>query len=194
MYKRVCACLLVLSLFVAACGGSNSGGSSNIAGYTTGYTPEKPGTLKPGDSVPPPTGDVVLTITGKISVHNVGDRLDLDMNTLERLDQVSYATNDAGIRRRATYRGILLKQVLDLAGIAKDATTLQATALDDYQTELPLTVLQWPVMLATFRDGVRMAKVDKGPMEIVFPYDGFNIDPTTYDPKWVWMLRKLEVR
>ncbi len=49
-------------------------------------------------------------------------------------------------------------------------------------------------MLATKRDGQRMPVSDKRPLEIVFPYNSFEIDPVAYDPMWVWQLRSIEVR
>lgn len=154
----------------------------------------RPRTLGQTPPVPPPQSPVVLSVTGRIAVTNRANRLDLDLATLEQLALSAYTTYDAGIRRRATYQGVLLADVLALAGISVDATTLQASALNDYVTDIPLTALQWPVMLATFRDGQRMTIAEKGPIEIVFPADTFAIDPAVWDPKWVWMLRTLDVR
>ncbi|KAB8140768.1 molybdopterin-dependent oxidoreductase [Chloroflexia bacterium SDU3-3] len=154
----------------------------------------RPRTLAQTPSLPPPHDPVVLSVTGRIGVTNRADRLDLDLTTLEQLALYAYTTYDAGIRRRAAYQGVLLSDVLQLAGMAADATTLQASALNDYVTDIPLTALQWPVMLATFRDGQRMPIAEKGPIEIVFPADSFAIDPAVWDPKWVWMLRTLDVR
>lgn len=180
----VLTCLILLFGTVAGCGTSRA----------TGYTLVQAGPLKPGASIPPPTGPVVLSLTGKIAVKNAGDRLDLDLPALEQFDLIEYATNDTAIRRRAVYRGVLLKDVLTIAGADPNAVELRAWALDDYETIIPLSVLQWPVMLATFRDGQRMTVRDKGPIEIVFPYEGFDIDPARYDPMWVWSLRTLDVR
>jgi hypothetical protein len=79
--------------------------------------------------------------------------------------------------------------------VAQDATTLHTVALNDYATDVPIEPIgKWPVMLATKRDGQRMPVSDKGPIEIVFPYNSFQIDPTVYDPMWVWQLRSIEVR
>src|SRR5262245_54160035 len=160
-----------------------------------GFTTISTGTIAPNDSIPPPTGPVVLSLSGKIGVTNVADRLDLDMDTLERLGLIEFAVDDPYLKRSTTYQGVMLKRLLDVAKVPQDATTLHAVALNDYATDVPIEpVRTWPVMLATKRDGQRMPVSDKGPIEIIFPYNSFKIDPTTFDPMWVWQLRSFEVR
>jgi hypothetical protein len=108
---------------------------------------------------------------------------------------IEFTVDDPYLKRPTTYQGVIVQRVLDVAHIAQDATTLHAVALNDYATDVPIKPLgQWPVMLATKRDGQRMPVSDKGPIEIVFPYNSFTIDPTVYDPMWVWQLRSFEVR
>ena len=50
--------------------------------------------IHPGDPIPPPSGEVVLTVSGNLGVTNVGDTLQLDMPTLERLGLVKYSIID----------------------------------------------------------------------------------------------------
>lgn len=47
------------------------------------YETIKSASIRPGDSVPRPKGDVILTISGKIDHFNNGVDLDFDMETLK---------------------------------------------------------------------------------------------------------------
>jgi hypothetical protein len=184
--KRIALGVLLLTLLIA-CGAET--------GTRSAYTTISTGTLTPSDSIAPPAGPVVLSLTGKIGVTNAEGRLDLDMNTLERLGLIEFTVNDPFLKRGVTYQGILLTRLLEVARVPQDATTLHTVALNDYATDVPIAPTRtWPVMLATKRDGQRMPVADKGPIEIVFPYNSFDIDPITYDPMWVWQLRSMEVR
>lgn len=184
MYRPLLLALLVILL--SACGGS--------AATTTGYTTISPATIAPGDAVPAPTGEVILTLRGKIGHTNVGDRLDFDMETLERLGVVEFKVNDPHLKAATTYRGVLMERLLAVARVPSDAVNLQAIALNDYKVPVPISAMrQWPVILATLRNGERMPVSDKGPLEIVFPYDSFEIDRTLHDPMWAWQMRTLEV-
>jgi len=178
---------LLLAL-ISACGAV----SNNAA---AGFTTITASSIAPNDSIAAPSGPVVLSLSGKIGLTNAAGRLDLDMDTLEQLGLIEFAVDDPYLKRSVTYQGVLLKRLLEVARVPQDATTLHTLALNDYATDVPIEPLKpWPVMLATKRDGQRMPVSDKGPIEIVFPYNSFQIDPTTYDPMWVWQLRSIEVR
>ncbi len=159
-----------------------------------GYRVVQAGSIQPGDTLSPPAGTVILTLTGKIGVTNAADRLEFDMETLEQIGLVEYTVDDPHLIETVTYQGVLLEPLLAVAQITPDATELQATAVDGYQTIIPLRVLEWPVMVATRRDGERMPLTAKGPLQIAFPYNTFEIDPIVHDPMWVWHLAALEVR
>lgn len=151
--------------------------------------------LSPGNTVPVPTGPVILSISGKIGLTNVGDRLDFDLATLEQIGLIEYQVDDPDMKYTVTHTGVLLEQVLKVAQISPDAKELFTTALDDYKIAIPIDVTtRWPVMIATLRDGQRIPANERGPIEIVFPNKHFSIDPLLYDPMWVWQLRTMEVR
>lgn len=180
------AWIIVVCLMLGAC--------STAPATDPGYTLINAGSIQPGDSIPPPAGTVLLILTGKIGVTNIEDRLEFDMETLERVGLVEYTVDDPHLVKTVTYQGVLLEQLLAVAQMSPDATELRATAVDDYQTIIPLRVMQWPVIVATRRDGERMPLTAKGPLQIAFPYNTFEIDPIVHDPMWVWHLAALEVR
>ncbi|GAB4213288.1 MAG: hypothetical protein OHK0022_50200 [Roseiflexaceae bacterium] len=176
------AVLAVALLVLAAC-----------AARPPAFREAGPASLRPGQPVPTPSGPVVLTLHGLVGCTNQGDRLDFDLATLERLGLISYVVDDPELKRPIAYTGVLLERVLDAACIPAEATTLYATALNDYKVTIPRSVVRWPVMIATLREGKRMPVADKGPLEIVFPTRAAVFDPVVYNPMWVWQLRSIEV-
>jgi hypothetical protein len=152
--------------------------------------------IEAGDPVPPPAGPVILTIRGNIENTNVDDTLQFDMATLERLGLVEYSVDDKQAEGgEALFRGVLIDQLLAVAGAAADATTLNTVALNDYGVEIPITdVRTYPVLLATAVDGERMDVARYGPTRVIYPYGFYDLDETVYDPRWIWQLATIEVR
>jgi len=185
MRTTVTFCLICIGFFLVACQSTSTG---------TMYRVISQPSIKPGDSVPKPAGSPVLTLKGMISNTNGTERLDFDMQTLEQLGLIEYEVDDPFLKRVVAYRGPLLRDVLAVAGVSTNAKELFATALNDYQTTIPLEVNKWPVIIATFRDGKLMSIEEDGPLEIVFPSKHFDIDPMKYNQMWVWQLRELVVR
>jgi hypothetical protein len=153
------------------------------------------GTLKAGSPIPIPTDKVVLTMEGNISQKNVGETLQFDMATLESIGLVQYKVNDPFEKKSIVYSGVLLSELLKVAGADKAATTLKLWALDDYSTDMKVSdANKWPVLIATQADGVYMPVNKKGPLISVFPFDDFSeIDHLTYDNQWLWALAKITV-
>ncbi len=179
--------LLVLIPILAACGRPTA---------STTYQTVSEGTLKPGDAVPAPKGDVLLTVDGKISQTNAGDTLQFDIATLESIGTVEYRVDDPFIKKNILYAGVLLSRLLDVAGAAPDATTLTLRALDDYSTDMKISDAdKWPVLVATRADGAFMTVDNNGPLISVFPFNDFpEIDHLTYDAQWLWSLSGITVK
>src|SRR5262245_25954864 len=102
--KLIAIGILLLTL-LSACG---------TQPYTeAGFTTVTAGTIAPNDTIAPPSGPVVLSLTGKIGATNAAGRLDLDMDTLERVGLIEFAVDDPYLKRSVTYQGVLLKSLLD---------------------------------------------------------------------------------
>lgn len=153
-------------------------------------------TLKPGSAIPAPAGDAVLTMDGKISQTNSGKTLQFDMATLESIGVVEYKVDDPFAKKTVLYAGVLLSQLLKVAGAEPDATTLTLRALDDYSTDMSIAdANKWPVLLATRADGQYMPVDQSGPLISVFPFNDFpEIDHLTYDAQWLWSLSSITVK
>jgi len=180
----------LLTITASACGGEKEAEQISAA-YAVIREPE----ISPGDSVPAPTGEVILTLTGNITTTNVGDELQFDMETIERLGVVTYRVYDKQAEgREVFFEGVLLKQLLAVAGLDPEVTALNAVALNDYAVEIPITdVENYPVLLATSVERERMTVERYGPTRIIYPYHAFALDETVYDPRWIWQLATIEL-
>ncbi len=140
-----------------------------------------------------PTAAVVLTIGGRVGEPNAGALAVFDMTMLERLAQHSFVTRTPWFTQPRKFSGPLLRDVLATAGC--DGTTLRATALNDYEVELPFDdARQHDVLLARLLDDQPMSVRDKGPLFIIYPFDR---DPalrnTIYYSRCAWQLTRLDV-
>ena len=155
----------IFTMFLAACGGQPK----------TIYAEVVPAALKPGDPIPAPAGEVILTVSGKIGVKNSGDALQLDMPTLEKFGVVEYATNDPWLREKVTYQGILMSEFLKMIQADPGAEAVHLVALDNYEVDLAVQEInKWPVLLATRANGQYISVSENGPTRIIFPFDQFS--------------------
>ena len=179
--------MIFLSMLVASCGQQAAPAI---------YETVSEGTLKAGDTIPAPTGEVVLTVDGKISQTNVGNALQFDMATLEKIGVVQYDVDDPFVKENITYSGVLVSELLKVVGAAPDATTLTLLALDDYSTDMKISDAEkWPVLVATQANGAYMPVDKNGPLISVFPFNDFpELDHLTYDALWVWSLAGITVK
>lgn len=196
--RAVCVGVLaVVLLGVSGCAAGSDDDSSSATATATAQastpTRSQPVGLHPGDEVPPPTGKVVLVVRGGTTT-NVGDELRLDLAQLDSLEQVEYSVDDSlATGRRSTFSGPLVRTVLGLAG-AEDGRTMHTAALNDYLVDVPVSdATDLPLILATRMDGKRMSVANYGPTRFVYPTEGYGLDPVTYDPRWIWQLRSIEV-
>lgn len=189
---RIIGLASAAALALTACGDDDSAAADTVDAYEV----VTEATIEPGDPVPVPGGDVVLVLDGDISMTNVGDELHFDMATLESLGLVSYTLDDQAAEGRVvTFEGVLVETLLDVAGASDDASVLETAALNDYIVDIPVEdVESYPVLLATKVDGERMPIESYGPTRIVYPYHAFDLDDTTYAPRWIWQLASVTVR
>lgn len=188
MKKKSFYTLLFLLIFVVSCqGGSNS---------EPIYEEVSASQLKPGDAIPLPTGDVLLTISGKISQTNVADTAQFDLDTLETLHQVQYDVNDPFAQKQRMFSGVLMSELLEIVGADPTAVTLELIALNDYSSELAISDVQkWPVLLALKADAQYISLDGGGPAITVFPFDDFpEIDHLIYEEDWVWSMTQIVVK
>jgi hypothetical protein len=149
------------------------------------------GTLAAGGKVSPPKGEVVLTMTGEIGTHNRGSKLALDIASLEKMRTVRMETTEPFLKRKVTFEGVLLSDLLAVAGVTDNASKINMTALDDYKVDFTVAdARSSQMLLATKADGKRMPVDKAGPIRIVFPDSsslGRNPD------LWIWSVATMRL-
>jgi hypothetical protein len=182
---------LVTALAVAACGGKDEAGTQ--ASTPNASTPQvvDDGSLAAGQKISAPQGEVVLTVTGDIGTANKGKKLELDLASLEQMRRVRVEAVEPFLKRRVMFEGVLLSDLLAVAGVLSSASTVSMTALDDYKVDFKLDdVRSSQMLLATKADGKHMPVDRSGPIRIVFPDSsslGRNPD------LWIWSVASMKV-
>ncbi|HEV3495787.1 MAG TPA: molybdopterin-dependent oxidoreductase [Actinomycetes bacterium] len=190
---RLVVVALVTALAVAACGG---GGEEEAAPKAATPSPSTPqvvddGSLAVGEKIAAPKGEVVLTVTGDIGAANKGSRLELDLASLEQMRRVRLEAAEPFLKRRVMFEGVLLSDLLAMAGVPDSASKISVTALDDYKVEFKLAdVRSSQMLLATRADGKHMPVDRSGPIRIVFP-DGSSLGRNP--DLWIWSVSSMKV-
>jgi len=145
------------------------------------------------DSLPAPTGDVVLEVTGKIAATNKDGAAVFDMAMLAALPQRTTITTSPWYDGKQTFAGPLGWALLNQIGAT--GTTLKVTALNDYVSEIPVGDFKdYKVILATSLNGEPMSVRDKGPIFIIYPFDEEpSLNNETYYGRSAWQVKSIEV-
>ena len=143
--------------------------------------------------LPAPTGDVILTMTGQVSRTNAGDAADLDRAMLEALPQQVIVTQTPWHEGEVTFEGPLLTDIMELVG--GSGAYAAVTALDDYSVEVPVSdFAEHGPILALKTNGEYMPEDDKGPLFIIYDYDGKpGLNTEEYHSRSVWSVRTIEL-
>lgn len=140
-----------------------------------------------------PAGAVVLTVTGDIARDNGDGAARFDMAMLQALPARSFTTTTIWTEGPQAFVGVSLDVLLDYLGVR--AGSLQAQAINDYSVTIPVSVAT-PTgpMVAYLRNGEEMARRDKGPLWVVFPFDSSEAFRTeTVYSMSIWQLDRINV-
>lgn len=144
-------------------------------------------------SLPPPTGEVILTVSGDIDHPNVGDEALFDRDMLMTLSPMVIETHTPWHNGPGRYEGPLFRAVLEAAGALGDQVRVRA--LNDYEAEIPVSDLyDYDVILAMTRNGEEMAIRDFGPLFVLYPFDDHpELLTETIRFRSVWQVGHLHV-
>ena len=181
-----------IALASGACGAT---GSQTTDPESSVYQRVTDPSFSPGATIPAPVGEVILTITGEGVATNVGDALQFDIATLERLGLVEYTVEDPWLKEGVTYTGVLMSELSKYIRSGTLINGFHITALDDYEVDLSSEDIQrWPILLATRSNGEYMNVKNSGPTRVIFPYHSYSeIDPVKYDDLWIWNIESMQV-
>lgn len=143
--------------------------------------------------LPPPSGEVVLTVGGEVGLTNVADEAHLDADMLAALPRERLTTHTSVTDGPQTFEGFLARDLLD--ALHAEGERVTAMALNDYLAEIPVADFErYDVLLADTMNGEHLTRRDKGPLWIVYPRDDHaELQDIRYDYRWVWQLYRLEV-
>ena len=146
------------------------------------------------DPLAAPSGDVILTVSGKIGNTNGADstaRFDLPM--LQAMASREGTMETPWTKGKVTFKGPLGRALLEAVGA--QGKTLKVVALDDYAVDVPVEdLVQHDVILATEMNGKPMSVREKGPLFIIYPFDK---EPGLYNEKYfsrsAWQVKSIVV-
>jgi hypothetical protein len=149
----------------------------------------------PAAALDAPTGKVVLTVTGQITVRNIADAAQFDMAMLEKLPQTSFHTRTPWYPEPRKFTGVRLRDLLAALG-AQGRTSVSAQALNDYRAVIPAEDWNdYDVLVAWHLDDAPMLVRDKGPLVIIYPFDAHaKLRSAVRYGRAVWQLKALDVR
>lgn len=145
------------------------------------------------DSLPEPTGPVVLVLSGRIRRPNQGANAACDMAMLEALPQHSIVTRTPWYAQPRKFTGPLLRDVFALVG--GQGQTFRASALNDYRIDIPFDDAQrFDVVIARLLDDMPMTVREKGPLFMIYPFDSNPaLRSARYYSRSVWQLKTIEL-
>lgn len=168
---------------------------SSSPDFDSVYTRVSPATLKAGDPIPVPRGDVILTVAGALGTTNDGDTILMDVATIESVGVVEYQVHDPFENRDKLFRGVLMRDLLNVWQVDGAATTLNLVALNDYRVDVPIATLrQVPVLFALQADGTYMRPDYRGPAMLIFPYGHYKFERPLTDAYWIWQIKSITVK
>ena len=183
-------------VLLAACG-SSAGSDGGTAGGSGGADAQpvavSKASLVPGQQIPVPPGAPALTVTGELSGANHRGTVELDVATLNAMGLVQVEVYEPWEKERLSFRAVDLADVLAVAGIGRDATSLHLTALDDYEVDLTMDEIRTGgILVATQTGSGQPLPVENGgPSRIIFT-DGTKAGAAS--EQWIWSLKSIEVR
>ncbi len=144
--------------------------------------------------LPKPKGEVILSITGKITHTNAEGRADFDRDMLVNLGLVEVKTSHSWADKPTVFEGIPAARLL--AAVGATGARIKAVAINNYAIELEAAELRkYPVVLAMKADGTELRRRDRGPLWIVYPRDQFpELKDEKHNFKWIWQLRSLDIQ
>ena len=138
-----------------------------------------------------PKGKIILTIEGKITNKNHGERAVFDHAMLANLDTFTITTStprDVGV---SEFTGCRLSKLMEATGA--DGTIMFVTALDGYEVTVPTSdIKEFDPILAWARNGKVMTIREKGPLWLIYPFDSASeLRGMEYSARSVWQIERI---
>jgi hypothetical protein len=147
----------------------------------------------PALALPPASGKVILTISGKVAEKNTADAAQFDLAMLEKLPQQTFTTKTPWSKDPIKFTGPLLRDVL--AAAKANGTTIKAVALNDYKTAIPVDdAKRYDMIVAHRMNGELIPVRTKGPLFIVYPFDSkAELQSSKFYARSAWQLKSMDI-
>ena len=130
-------------------------------------------------------GPTLIKVTGKIGNTNSGTDYVLDEAAFTG-KSVELTYNDPWMGDGLKYKGILLKDLIDMVKPASDAKTVSLVATDGKAVDVSLDdAKKWDIMLVHWGNGTVLDEKTGGPVKVAFSADARQ---TYADEQWMWWL------
>lgn len=144
------------------------------------------------EPLPPAKEAVLLTVSGNIEQTNAPGRAEFDKAMLEALGRKSLRATFVMSGKNHLFEGVPLRAILERVGGRGGA--IRASALNDYEIDIPWDDLKYDPLVAMAVDGQPLKVRDKGPLWIVYPRDDHSaLRDDIHDSRWVWQLNRLQI-
>lgn len=136
--------------------------------------------------------EAVLTVSGAVAAPPEGDVWTFDMAALQALPQVSFDTTTIWTEGGQSFTGVSLAALMEHVGASGDS--LRAVALNDYAVTIPTSdAVEGGPIVAYLRNGAEMSVREKGPLWIMYPFDGNDsYKSEEYYARSIWQLSQIE--
>jgi hypothetical protein len=140
-----------------------------------------------------PSGEIILTVTGRIGIDNGGGQARLDRELLLGMGTSELTTSTPFTDGVSTFVGVLASRLLDR--LEATGTELRTLALNDYQVTIPIPeVREFPILLALDRDGHPLSVRERGPLWVIYPWTQHpDLDDRLRRQRSIWQLTRIEV-
>jgi hypothetical protein len=164
-----------------------------LASLTAAALPAPAALAQPGELRRPQEAPL-LTVSGRIGVHNQGNAAIFDRAMLEDLGTAGFTTATPWFDGPVRFDGVPMARLMQAVGARGETVT--AIALNDYSTDIPVSdFARFGVLLALRRDGRPMRASDKGPLFIIYPFDSSaELRARQYYSRSAWSVAQLIVK
>ncbi len=141
--------------------------------------------LQPGAFAASSTALTLVGADGAVS--------DLTLEQLSAMPQADVITENEFTDGKVDYRGPLMRDVVEMAGL-QDAETVRVTAANDYFVDIPTQDFKdYDVILAMEADGERLSRREKGPLWLMYPIsDHAALRDPIYLRRLIWQVVRIE--
>jgi len=145
------------------------------------------------DSLPEPTGKILLVIKGDMLNTNIKDEAHFDLAMLKSLERTEFTTSTPWDDGMQTFAGAKVIDILKLIG----APTLNFNAIgvDDYSFDVTdIEFDRYPIIIAYEHNGEPISVRKLGPLRLMFPVSDFpELGTQKNEASAVWQLVEMRL-